>query len=73
MVSTPWHGMKKICCLKIGHSLVDENAIESDSLGEDPIALDKPYEDYEIKHDPFEFSNDDEIPFSRLLFVLTVW
>jgi hypothetical protein len=42
-------------------------------LGEDPIAPNEPYEDYEIKHDPFEFSIDDEIPFSRLLFDLTVW
>jgi hypothetical protein len=27
----------------------------------------------EVKHDPFEFLHDDEIPFSRLLFDLTIW
>jgi hypothetical protein len=26
----------------------------------------------EVKHDPFEFPHDDEIPFSRLLFNLMV-
>jgi hypothetical protein len=51
---------------------VDDNANESNSVGEDPIVLNEPYED-EIKHDPFEFSHDDKILFSRLLFNSMVW
>jgi hypothetical protein len=51
---------------------VDENANENDSLSEDPTTLDELDED-EVKHDPFEFPHDDEIPFSRLLFDLMVW
>ncbi len=51
---------------------VDENANESDSVGEDPIMLDEPYED-EVEHDPFEFFHDDKILFSRLLFNEMVW
>jgi hypothetical protein len=53
-------------------SNVDESANESDSLGENPIALDETYEN-EIEHDPFEFPHDDKIPFSRLLSNLMVW
>ncbi len=48
-------------------SNVDENADASDSSSKKPIASDESNED-EIKHDPFEFSLDDKIPFSRLLF-----
>ncbi len=51
---------------------VDENAYESDSSGEDPIMSSELEED-EIKHGPFEFPHDDEIPFSKLLFNLMVW
>jgi hypothetical protein len=53
-------------------SNVDENAYESDSSGEDPIMSNEPEED-EIKHGPFEFPHDDEIPFSELLSNLMVW
>jgi hypothetical protein len=51
---------------------VDENANENDSLSGDPTTLDELDED-EVKHDPFEFPHDDEIPFSRFLFDLMVW
>jgi hypothetical protein len=51
---------------------VDENVVESDPLDEDPITSNESDED-EVKHDPFEFLHDDEIPFSRLLFDLTIW
>jgi hypothetical protein len=47
-------------------SNVDESVDESHSSSKDPIVLDKPNEN-EVKHDPFEFLHDDEIPFSRLL------
>jgi len=50
---------------------VDENANESNLMGEDPIMLDEPYED-EVEHDPFELSHDDKISFSRLLSNLMV-
>jgi hypothetical protein len=53
-------------------SNVDENANEIDSIGEDLIMLNEPYED-EVKHDPFEFSDDDKILFSRLLYNSMVW
>jgi hypothetical protein len=42
------------------------------SLGKEPIMLDKLNED-EDQHYPFEFLNDDDISFPRLLFDLTVW
>jgi hypothetical protein len=45
---------------------------ESDSSDEDPILLDELDED-KVEHDPFEFLHDDEIPFSKLLFDLTIW
>jgi hypothetical protein len=48
------------------------NVDENDSLNEDHITLDEPNED-EVEHDPFEFPHDDKIPFSRLLFDLTIW
>jgi hypothetical protein len=32
----------------------------------------EPYED-EVKHDPFQFTHDGDIPFSRLLSDPTVW
>jgi hypothetical protein len=51
---------------------VDENAVKSDSLDKDPIASNESNED-EVEHEPFEFLHDDEIPFSRLLFDLTIW
>ncbi len=53
-------------------SNVDENVDESNSLDEDPTTSEEPDDD-EIKHDPFEFPHDDEIPFSRLLSNLMVW
>jgi len=53
-------------------SNVDESGNENDSSDEDPIMLDESSED-EVKHDPFEFLHDDEIPFPRLLFDLTIW
>jgi hypothetical protein len=46
-------------------SNVDGSVDESDSSGEDPIALDELDED-EVEHDPFESLHDDEILFSRL-------
>ncbi len=51
---------------------VDESADENDSSNENPIMLDEP-DEVEIKHDPFEFSPDDKIPFSRLLSNSMVW
>jgi hypothetical protein len=47
-------------------SNVDESVDKSESLGEDPIVSNAFNED-EVKHDPFEFPNDDDILFSRLL------
>jgi hypothetical protein len=41
-------------------------------LNEDPIALYEPNED-EVKHDPFEFPHDNDIPFSRLFYDPTIW
>jgi len=51
---------------------VDESADENDSSREDLITSNGPDED-EVKHDPFEFPHDHEIPFSRLLFDPMVW
>jgi hypothetical protein len=51
---------------------VDENTNENDSLDKDPTTSNELDED-EIEHDPFEFLHGDEIPFSRLLFNLTIW
>jgi hypothetical protein len=51
---------------------VDESADENNSLDKYSKASNEPNED-EIKHDPFEFFHDDEIPFSRLLSNLMVW
>jgi hypothetical protein len=44
----------------------DESEIENNSLGENPIMSNEPDED-EVKHGPFEFLHNDEVPFSRLL------
>jgi hypothetical protein len=41
------------------------------SSNKDPTMSDELNED-QIKHDPFEFPHDDEIPFSKLFFDLTV-
>jgi hypothetical protein len=51
---------------------VDESANENDLSSEDLITSNGLDED-EVKHDPFEFFHDDEIPFSRLLFDLAIW
>ncbi len=51
---------------------VDESADENDSSSENPI-MSNELNEVEIKHDPFEFSPDDEISFSRLLFNSMVW
>ncbi len=45
---------------------VDENVDENNSSSKDPIASNELNED-EIKHNPFKFPHDDEIPRSRLL------
>jgi len=45
---------------------VDENVNKSNSSNKNPITSNEPNED-EVGHDPFEFSNDDENLFSRLL------
>jgi hypothetical protein len=42
------------------------------SLYENPTMSNEPYED-EIEHDPFEFPQDDEIPFSKLSSDPTIW
>ncbi len=47
-------------------SNVDESVDENNSSSKDPIASNEPNED-EIKHNPFKFLHDDEIPRSRLL------
>ncbi len=53
---------------------VDEGVDENDSSNEDTITSNELYEDAsEVKHDPFEFLHDHKIPFSRLLFDLTIW
>jgi hypothetical protein len=44
-------------------SNVYENANEIESLSKDPIMLDED----DDQHDPFEFPNDDNISFSKLL------
>jgi hypothetical protein len=51
---------------------VDESADENNSSNKDLIVSNELDED-EIEHDPFEFSHDNEIPFSRLLSNLMVW
>ncbi len=51
---------------------VNESVNENNSLGENPITSDELNED-EVKHDPFEFPHDEEIPFSRLLYDMIVW
>jgi hypothetical protein len=53
-------------------SNVGESGNESDSSYKDLITLNEPNGN-EIKHDPFEFPHDDEIPFSKLLFDVIVW
>lgn len=50
-------------------SNVDESLNESKSSIENPILLDE----NENQHEPFEFPNDDNILFSRLLFNSTIW
>ncbi len=67
---TTWY--KKNMVFEDSMSNVDESADESDPMDEDPTMLDERDED-EVKHDPFEFPHDDEIPFSRLLFNSMVW
>jgi len=42
------------------------------SSNKDPTTSNEPNEN-EVKHDPFEFLHDDEIPFSRLFFDLMIW
>ncbi len=51
---------------------IDESVDESNSSDEDPTTSKEPNED-EVKHDPFEFLDDDKIPFSKLLFNSMVW
>ncbi len=51
---------------------VDESENEKDSLDKDPTTSNE-LDENEIKHDPFEFLHDDEIPFSRLLSNSTIW
>ncbi len=51
---------------------VDESVDENDSSSEDAIVSNELNED-EIEHDPFEFSPNVKIPFSRLLSNPTVW
>jgi len=53
-------------------NIVNESVNENNSSGENPITSDELNED-EIKHDPFEFPRDEEIPFSRLLYDMIVW
>jgi hypothetical protein len=63
---------KKNMLFEDSMSNVNENEDETKSSGEDRIELNELDED-EVEHDPFEFPNDDEIPFSRLLSHLMVW
>jgi hypothetical protein len=51
---------------------VDESVDENDSSSEDAIVSNELNED-EIEHDPFEFSPNVKIPFSRLLSNPIVW
>ncbi len=50
-------------------SSVYENVNEIESSSKDPKMLDEDND----QHDPFEFSNDDNIPFPKLLFDSTIW
>ncbi len=65
-----WYKKNKLS--KDSMSNVDENENETKSSDEDPIELDE-LDENEDEHDPFEFPNDDEIPFSILLSHLMVW
>jgi len=47
-------------------------ANKSESLGKDPI-VSYEFDEDEVKHDPFEFPNDNNILFSRLLSNSLVW
>jgi hypothetical protein len=47
-------------------------ANKSESLGKDPI-MSYEFDEDEVKHDPFEFPNDNNILFSRLLSNSLVW
>ncbi len=51
---------------------VDESLDENNSSNQDPVMSNEPNEN-EIEHDPFEFSLNDEIPFSRFSSNLIVW
>jgi len=51
---------------------VDESENERNSLDKDPTTSNE-LDENEVKHDPFEFPHDDEIPFSRLLSNSTIW
>jgi hypothetical protein len=51
---------------------VDESVDKRKSLGEDPMMSDE-FDDDEVEHDPFEFLNDDDTLFSRLLSNSLVW
>jgi hypothetical protein len=55
--------------IRISMSNVYENANEIESSSKDPKMLDED----DDQHDPFEFLNDDNIPFSKLLSNLTIW
>jgi hypothetical protein len=73
LAPTPRHGTRKILFEKLMFN-VDEGVDENDSSNEDTITSNELYEDAsEVKHDPFEFLHDHKIPFSRLLFDLTIW
>jgi hypothetical protein len=66
---TAWH--KKNMLFEDSMFDVDESANENDSLDKDPTTSNESNEN-DVEHDPFEFSLDDEIPFSRLLSNLTI-
>jgi len=51
---------------------VDESANENDSSNKDPTTSNE-LDEVEVKHEPFEFPHDDEIPFLRLLSNMMVW
>ncbi len=70
--ANPMTWYKKKMLSKDSMPNVNESVNENNSSGENPITSDELNED-EVKHDPFEFPHDEEIPFSRLLYDMIVW
>ncbi len=70
--TNPMACYKKNMLSKDSMSQVDESVDENNSLDKDSKTSNE-LDENEVKHDPLEFPHDDKIPFSRLLFNLTIW